>query len=248
MEHAFGGFDVTARFPRTSWTVIVNARERETAVSREALEQLCRSYWYPVYAFLRRKGLDAERARDCTQDFFTTLIEKRCLADLERSKGRFRSFLLASASHFLLNWLDAAKAQKRGGAQQILTLKPEDLDRESGIAPAPFLTPEAVFEYQWAAGLLDRTTTRLRACYPPHQFEILKPFLLGEAVRGEGVATAAQLGISDSAFKVTVHRLRKRYREILRAEIAETVADPRQIDEEIQYLLRIVGQTGRQPM
>jgi RNA polymerase sigma-70 factor (ECF subfamily) len=248
MENVFGGFEVTARFPRTSWTVIVNARDRETAVSREALDRLCRSYWYPVYAFLRRKGLDAEQARDCTQDFFMTLIEKHYLADLERSKGRFRSFLLASANHFLLNWLDAAKAQKRGGRQEIFTLEPGDLDREPGIAPAPYLTPEAVFEYQWAAGLLDRTTTRLRACYPPHQFEILKPFLLGEAARGDGAATAAQLGISVSAFKVTVHRLRRRYRELLRAEIAETVADAGQIDEEIHYLLRVVGQSGRNPL
>ena len=248
MENSFGGFEITAQFPKTSWTVIINARDRETAVSREALGRLCRSYWYPVFAFLLRKGLDAERARDCTQDFFAALIEKDYLADLDQSKGKFRSFLLASAGHFLLNWLDVEKALKRGGGRRILALDQEDIDGAPRQVPANFLTPEAIFEYHWAASLLERTTARLRACYPPNQFEILKPFLLGDAARGDAAAAAAQLGISGSAFKVTVHRLRRRYRELLRAEIAETVADAGQVDEEIQYLLRVLRQTDRKTL
>jgi RNA polymerase sigma-70 factor (ECF subfamily) len=248
MANVFEGFAVAAGFPKTSWTLIVNARDPETAVSRQALGTLCRNYWYPVFAFLCRKGLDAEQARDCTQDFFAALIEKDYLADLEQSKGKFRSFLLASASHFLLNRLDGARALKRGGGCQILTLEQEDIDSAPRNVPAHFLTPEAVFEYHWAESLLEGTMTRLRAFYPAHQFEILKPFLLGEAARGEGAAAAAQLGISDNAFKVAVHRLRKHYREVLRAEIAETVADPGQVDEEIRYLLRVLGQTDRKAL
>src|SRR5262245_58882992 len=113
MEDVFGGVEITARFPKTSWTLIIQARDRKTAVSREALGSLCRGYWYPVFAFLCRKGLDAERARDCTQDFFAALIEKDYLAGLEQSKGKFRSFLMVSAGLFLLNWLDMEQALKR---------------------------------------------------------------------------------------------------------------------------------------
>lgn len=245
MADGFEGFEKTTRFPTTSWTLVVNARRRGASEgSRAALGGLCRSYWYPVFAFLCRKGLDREQARDCTQDFFTALLEKDYLADIERSKGRFRSFLLAAAGHFLLNWLSAEKAQKRGGGRQIFPLEPEPDGVASWKEPAHSLTPEAVFEYHWAASLLDRTLKRLRAGHPGREFEVMKPFLVGEADRGTLVAAAARLEMSDGAFKVAIHRLRKHYRELLRAEILETLDDAGQVEDEIRYLLRVLAQSG----
>src|SRR6516225_8667689 len=130
MPDAFEALERRARFPTTSWSLIVQAKSGGDDVSREALERLCSGYWYPVFAFLRRKGLEADRARDCTQDFFVALLEKHYLADVERSKGRFRSFLLVAVSHFFFNWLDAEKALKRGGGSQILAL---DMQEAEGV-------------------------------------------------------------------------------------------------------------------
>jgi RNA polymerase sigma-70 factor (ECF subfamily) len=235
-------YERTAQFPTTSWSVIVQAKDRCSEVSREAIGQLCAIYWRPVFTFFCRKGLERDRALDCTQDFFTTLLEKDYLAGIERSKGRFRSFLLAAANHFLHNWFDAERALKRGGGRWILPLATEDVEGPYRNGPIDVLTPDALFEYQWARSLLDRTLQRLRTAYPNRDFEILKPFLVGEASRGDSAAAAGQLGLSDGAFKVAVHRLRKQYREFLRAEIAETVDHPDQVDDEIRYLLKILAQ------
>jgi RNA polymerase sigma-70 factor (ECF subfamily) len=240
------GFERTPRFPTTSWSVIVNSRNPISEVSREALGRLCSSYWYPVFAFIRRKGLDSEQAQDCTQDFFAAFLEKEYLADIDRSKGKFRSFLLAAVSHFVNNWFDGQKAQKRGGGRRLLPLELENADGVRRNEPSHALTPEALFEYHWAANLLDRTLKRLRVSNPGEDFDALKPFLIGEAARGDGVAAAERLGMSEGAFKVAVHRLRKRYREVLRAEIAETVADASQVEDEIRYLLRVLARGGRQ--
>jgi RNA polymerase sigma-70 factor (ECF subfamily) len=242
MVDGLEGFERGAQFPTTSWSAIVNARSPGSEVSREALGRLCSSYWYSVFAFIRRKGLESDQARDCTQDFFTTLLEKEYLADIDRSKGRFRSFLLAAVSHFVNNWFDAQKAQKRGGGRQLLSLEPENSSGVWRNEPANSLTPEALFEYQWAANLLDRTLKRLRAAYRGPDFDVLKPFLIGDAARGGGAAAAEQLGMSQGAFKVAVHRLKKRYRQALQAEILETVSDPGQVDDEIRYLLRVLAQ------
>src|SRR5260370_33902236 len=182
MADRFAGFERTAQFPTTSWSVIVQAKNRDSEVSRDALGRLCSSYWYPGFAFLCRKGLESDRARDCTQDFFTTLLEKKYLADIERSKGKFRSFLLAAVSHFLSNWLDAEKALKRGGGRPMLRLEFENAGGIYRNDPAHSLTPEAVFEYQWARSLLDRTLKRLHAKYSHPDFDALKPFPVGHAV------------------------------------------------------------------
>jgi DNA-directed RNA polymerase specialized sigma24 family protein len=236
----------SGRFPTTSWTMIVNTRDRDIKVARDAMEKLCRGYWTPVFAFLRRNGLDDDRARDCTQSFFTALLEKDYLADVERSKGNFRSFLLVAVKHFLSNQLDAEKTLKRGGGRPILPLEFEGADGVLHNEPEHSLTPEAVFEYQWATSLLERTLKRLRDSYPTTDFDLMKPFLIGDAERGDGAAAAAQLGMSDGAFKVAIHRLRKRYREALWAEIGETVADPSEVDGEIRYLMAILarGESG----
>jgi len=225
------------QFPTTSWTLIANTRHPQADVSREALGALCTRYWYPIYAFIRRKGLDSEQARDSTQDFFAALLEKDYLADIERARGKFRSFLLASVSHFLSNQFDARRALKRGGGLRPLALELESAESVYRMEAAHSLTPETLFEYRWATSLLDRALQRLRAAYPGNDFDVLKPFLLGEAARGESAAAAQRLGMSEGAFKVAIHRLRKRYREILQSEIAETVDDPAEVEGEIRYLL-----------
>src|SRR5450432_10153 len=152
----------SGRFPTTSWTVIVNTRNRDASVAREALEKLCQGYWAPVFAFIRRKGFDPDLAGDRTQAFFTALLEKDYLADIERSKGNFRSFLLVAVKHFLSNQFDAERALKRGGGRPILPMEFEGADGLRRNEPEHSLTPEAVFEYQWAKNLLDRTLKRLR--------------------------------------------------------------------------------------
>jgi DNA-directed RNA polymerase specialized sigma24 family protein len=241
MPEHLKGVEGTSRFPTTSWTVIVNARDLDRKVSQEALGTLCGNYWYPVFAFIRRKGLDSDQARDCTQDFFIALLEKDYLAAVERSKGNFRSFLLAAVSHFLSNRFKAERAEKRGGGRRFLPLEMQNAEGLYRNEPANSLTPEALFEYSWAASLLQRILHRLRAGYSDHDFDVFRPFLIGEESRGDSVATAERLGMSPGSFKVAIHRLRKRYRDVLRAEIAETVADPAQVDDEIRYLLAVLA-------
>src|SRR5262249_32962700 len=211
---------------------------------KESLARLCTSYWYPVYVFIRRKGFNSEDARDCTQEFFARVIEKQYLAGLDQSKGRFRSFMLAAVSHFLCNQLDAQRTRKRGVGCDILPLEIENEEGEYRREPSHTCTPEALFEHQWALTLLDRTLKRLRAEYAGPDFNRLKPFLMGEAERGHIATTAAEMGISEGALKVAVHRLRKRYREALPSEIAETVSEPEQVQEEIRYLLAVVARGG----
>lgn len=235
----------TGRFPTTSWTLIVKARDLDNEISRQALGRLCSSYWLPVFVFIRRKGLDPDQAKDCTQDFFTALLEKDYLAGVARSKGNFRSFLLAAVTHFLANRLDSERAQKRGGGQAIISLEQEDAEGAYRNEPADSLTPEELFEYRWATSLLESTVARLRDGYDGGDFEVLRPFLTGEESHGDGIAAAKRLGMSAGAFKVAVHRLRKRYRDLLRAEIAETVADSAQVYQEIRYLLLILARGGK---
>jgi RNA polymerase sigma-70 factor (ECF subfamily) len=221
--------------------LIVNAGGLNDEVSREALGKFCSSYWLPVFVFIRRKGLDPDQAKDCTQDFFTALLEKDYLAGVAPSKGSFRSFLLAAVTHFLANRFQSDRAQKRGGGRPIFSLDREDAEGAYRDEPANSLTPEDLFEYRWAKSLLEDTLRRLRNGYTGQDFDVLKPFLTGEESHGDGIAAAQRLGMSASAFKVAVHRLRKRYRQVLRSEIAKTVADAGQVDEEIRYLLVILA-------
>lgn len=219
----------------------MNTRDRDAEVARKALDKLCHAYWTPVYAFVRRTGLDADQARDCTQTFFAALLEKHYLAVVERSKGNFRSFLMVAIKHFLSNHFDAEKALKRGGSHTILSLDYVDADGHRPVEPDHSETPDAIFDYHWAASLLERTLSRLRQSYPAAAFDVMKPFLVGDAARGESAASAAQLGMTDGAFKVAIHRMRKRYREALWAEIAETVADRSEVEGEIRYLMAVLA-------
>ena len=227
-------------FVTTHWSLVVTAARSDTTRARAALEKLCRAYWLPIYTFIRRQGRNPHDAQDLTQAFFARLLEKNYLADADRGRGRFRSFLLASLKHFLANEWDKAGAKKRGGRQPVIPLDAADAESACDFEPADNATPEKIFERRWALALLEQVLRRLREEYTRDGkktlFEQLKPTLT-EASRAVRYADiAARLGTSEGAVKAAVHRLRRRYREILRAEIADTVADPGEIEDEIRNL------------
>lgn len=226
------------RFPTTRISLVLAAGGSPTSESREALASLCGIYWYPLYAYIRRQGHSADVAQDLTQGFFTRILEKNPFRTFEQERGRFRSFLLGALKHFLTDERDWATRLKRGGGiaeagESRYSLEPQD-DR----------TPEKLFEKQWALTLLDRVFARLQdefaSAGKSRHFERFKGFLNGEAPGVSYKQAAAELGMTEGAVKVAVHRLRGRFHEIMREEIAETVADPAEISEEIRYLLAAI--------
>ena len=229
-----------AGFAATRWTLVLSAaRASQTPRAAAAMAELCRIYWYPLYAFIRRRGHPAPEAEDLTQEFFARLLEKHFLAAADREKGRFRTFLLMAVKRFLANEYDRAQAQKRGGGQRIVPWEGLEPETRYRLEPANTLTPERLFEQQWALTLLDQVLARLQAEMTAGGkaalFEAMKGHLAGS--RDESyAATAARLGLSEGAVKVAVHRLRRRYRELLRDEIAQTVSSPEEIEEEIRHL------------
>jgi RNA polymerase sigma-70 factor (ECF subfamily) len=227
-----------AAFSDTHWSVILTAGQRGSSQARAALAELCRSYWYPLYAFIRHRGHDHQSAEDLTQTFFTLLIQSDDLAHVDRSKGRFRSFLLASCAHFLANQQDRARALKRGGGRRLLSIDALDAERSYTHEPVDRLTPEALFTRRWAMTLLDQAIDDLRTEFTREgqleRFEVLKHALTGDRV--PYAELAAQLHMSRGALHVAVHRVRERYRHMLRSRIAATVAEPAQIDDEIRDL------------
>jgi RNA polymerase sigma-70 factor (ECF subfamily) len=227
-------------FATTRWTVVIHAQQGDSTEAREALETLCRAYWYPLYAFVRRQGVTPEDAQDLTQAFFERLIEKNFLADVQREKGRFRSFLLAALKHFLANEWDKGRAQKRGGGAIHVPIDTASAETRYGLEPAHLDTPERLFERRWAITLLDHVLERLRDEHvkagKAELLEQLKPSLTADKAALGYAELGARVGLSEGAVKVAVHRLRQRYRELLRAEIAETVASPCEVDEELRHL------------
>ncbi len=225
-------------FDTTHWSLILAARDRGSTEARTALAELCRAYWYPLYAFIRHQGHDHQSAEDLTQSFFARLLESNDLARVDRSKGRFRAFLLAACTHFLANERDRRQAQKRGGDRVFLSIDQAAAERSYNLEPAHWLTAEALFARRWAILLLDQTIEDLRAEFSragqTERFEALKPTLTGDNV--PYTELAARLNLTVGAIQVAVHRLRQRYREALRARIGATVSDPSQIDEEIREL------------
>ncbi len=231
---------VAGNFTPTHWSIVVAAGRNDTTHARVALEKLCRAYWPPIYAFVRRQGHNPHDAQDLTQEFFARLLEKNYLAEVDRSKGRFRSFLLAALKHFLANEWDKSQAQKRGGGQIPIPIDAANAETSFGFQPADQTTAEKIYERRWALTLLDQVLRRLRAEYArdgkENLFEQLKPTLT-EASRAVGYAEiATRLDSTEGAVKVAVHRLRSRYRELLRAEIGETVATPGEVEDEIRNL------------
>jgi RNA polymerase sigma-70 factor (ECF subfamily) len=225
-------------FDTTHWSVIIAARDRGSSEARAALGELCRAYWYPLYAFIRHRGHDHQSAEDLTQSFFARLLESNDLARVDRSKGRFRAFLLAACKNFLANEHDRCRARKRGGDRALLSIDHAVAARCYDMEPVHWLTAEALFARRWAILLLDQTMEDLRADFSrsgqSERFEALKSTLTGDHVPYSELA--ARLNMTVGAVQVAVHRLRQRYREALRARIGATVGDPSQIDDEIREL------------
>jgi RNA polymerase sigma factor (sigma-70 family) len=231
-----------AGFAATRWTVVLAAAGPKSGAARKrALEELAGAYWFPLYAYIRRQGRPAAEAEDLTQGFFARLLEKKSLAAADPQKGRFRSFLLASLKNFMANEWDRSVTLKRGGGKPLIALDALDAEARYAVEPADDLTPERLFERRWAMAVLDQVLARLEQEYRDRRaaetFEALKGCLAGAADAATHASVARRLGMTEGAVKVAAHRLRKRYRDILREEIAETVASPDLVDEEIRYLL-----------
>jgi RNA polymerase sigma factor (sigma-70 family) len=232
-------------FATTHWSIVLAAGHGSQPDSEAALAKLCEAYWFPLYCYVRRRGQSANEAQDLTQEFFATLLEKEYLRAADPHRGRFRSFLLASMNHFLANQRRRRLAQKRGGGRVSLSLDFQSGESRFSREPSHDLTPEKVYERRWAMTLLDRALSRLGQEYvaggKSALFDRLSAFLGGD----KGAAyrdIAADLGMTEGAVKVAVHRLRKRCREHLRSEVAQTVADPRDVDEELGNLMAAMGQ------
>ncbi len=232
-------------FASTHWSIVLAAGHRSSPGSREALAALCRDYWFPLYAYARRRTRDAHEAQDLTQAFFAALLEKNYLAAVRPERGRFRAFLLTAFKHFLANEWEKAQAQKRGSGVAPIPL--DFVAGESRFAhePADELTPERLFERQWVLSLLDRVLRQLRDEFARDgkldQFERLKVFITPQTSAVSHSDVARELGITEGAVSVAAHRLRRRYRELLRAEIAQTVAGPGEVDDEIRSLFAAFG-------
>jgi RNA polymerase sigma factor (sigma-70 family) len=230
-------------FPTMRWTLVVAAGDPQRKQARSALVSLCETYWYPLYAYLRRRGYPPDRAQDLTQEFFIRLLEGRYLDRADPEKGRFRSFLLVSLKFFVADEEDRLRARKRGGGILVpmeLSSGEERYQRE----PAHGETPERIFERRWALSMLDRVMEKLRKEFilhgRPEHFERLKVFLLGQS-DAPYAALARDMNTSEGALKVAIHRLRKRYRELFRLEIADTVADPAEVESELRFLAAVLS-------
>jgi RNA polymerase sigma-70 factor (ECF subfamily) len=228
------------RFVTTHWSMVISAGCGRSSEANRALTALCENYWFPLYAFVRRAGYAVEDAQDLTQDFFARLLAQHTLSKVDRQKGKFRRFLLVAMKHFLADQRDRAHAKKRGGNRIVISFDCLDAETRYRLEPAQNLTPEKMFEKQWVLSLLDQVLTRLQdelvIAGKASLFRSLKSTLTG--VKSISYAAiGAELGMTEGAVKVAAHRMRRRYRELLRQEIAQTVATPEDIGEEIDYLL-----------
>lgn len=231
-------------FATTHWSIVLSAADQETPGATAALETLCRTYWYPLYAYVRREGLNPEDAQDATQEFFASLLRRNSLTRVAPEKGRFRSFLLAAMRHFLSDQRDRAQTIKRGGRAVIFSMDAQEAEERYRVEPVDHLDAEKIYERRWAMTLLQQAVVRLRdemaAAGKAELFERLKGFVSGDREVKCGDVSAL-LGMSEGATKSAVHRLRQRYRELVREEIAHTVADPAEIDSEIAYLIELLS-------
>jgi len=232
-------------FTATHWSVVLAAGQGDSPQAAAALEQLCRSYWYPLYAYVRRRGHGPEEAQDLTQEFFARLLERKDLAKADPARGRFRSFLLGTLNHFLHDEWRKAQAAKRGGGHPLLSLDDTEGEERYGREPASEVTPESLYERRWALTLFDRALARLReewsAAGKGKQFEAFRQFLANEAGEGEYGATAVELEMTPQAVAVAVHRLRQRYGDLVREEIAHTVSNADELEAELRHLLAVLS-------
>ena len=232
-------------FATTQWSLVLRAAQPDDSAARSALDALCRRYWFPLYAFARRRVAEVHEAQDLTQEFFLRLLEKNSLAAASPERGRFRSFLLTSLKNFLANEWDRANAQKRGGGRERLSLDWEVGESRLSLEPAHTDTPEREFERQWALTLLDNVVRRLQDEFAlagkSRQFELLKETLTGGRASVDYAVLASELSMSEEAARQAAHRLRKRYRELLREEVAATVESEQEVEDEIGRLLAALG-------
>jgi RNA polymerase sigma factor (sigma-70 family) len=234
-----------ARFDTTNWSVVLKAGSGDTTGCQQALAHLCETYWYPVYAFIRRSEGSPDDAEDLTQEYFARFLEKRFLDDVRPERGRFRSFLLVSVRNFLHNERDRARAQKRGGGERPLPIHDGDGEVRYGREPVDAVTPDVLFERAWVRAVLDRALARLEAESDGEiqggRFARLRPFLTGDGPDATYAEIAREWGVGESAVRVAVHRLRRRFGAALREEVSGTVEDPRDVEAEIRHLLAIAG-------
>lgn len=230
-------------FVTTHWSVVLAAGEVDAAKALSALEELCRTYWFPLYAYVRRRGHQPEEAEDLTQEFFLRLIEKQTVRLANSERGRFRSFLLSSLKNFLINEWQKASAAKRGGPQSFRPVAWEEAENRYLAEPSRDLTPDQLFEKRWAVTIVERAQTRLRdefvAANKVSLYEELKKHVWGEGREGYNGA-AARLNTTEGALRIAAHRMKDRFRSLLREEVAQTAASADEVDEELRYLVSVL--------
>jgi RNA polymerase sigma factor (sigma-70 family) len=231
-------------FVTTHWSIVLSAGRSDTPRARDALERLCQVYWYPLYAYVRRRGYAPADAQDLTQEFFARLLARNWVSNADPHKGRFRTFLLTAMAHFLADEWDRCRAQKRGAGRQVLPFEVESGETRFQLEPPDPLTPEKIYERRWAQALLETVFEQLRQAYAAEGkaalFDELKAGLAQRRSALPYAEIAGRLQMNEGALRVAVHRLRQRYREMLRAEIAHTVAGPGEVEEELRYLFRVL--------
>jgi RNA polymerase sigma-70 factor (ECF subfamily) len=245
------GPQASRRFPSTRWSVVAAAGRKESPEARAALAVLCQTYWYPLYAYARRRLGRSEDAQDLTQEFFARLLEKDYLHAADSGRGKFRSFLLSAFQHFLANEHARAAAQKRGGDRRSLSIEFQDGESRYRHEPADPTTPETLYEWRWALTLLEQALARLRQEFTragkERLFEALKGTLTGDGTGEPYERLGRDLGLSEAAVKTAAHRLRRRYQELLRAEVAQTVASPQEVEDELRDLFAAVRREKFRP-
>jgi DNA-directed RNA polymerase specialized sigma24 family protein len=234
-----------ALFATTHWSVVLAAGQGDSPQAAEALERLCRTYWYPLYAYVRQRGYAPEDAQDLTQGFFARILRQKYVGKAQAERGKFRWFLLTSFRHFLANEWDRAKAEKRGGDAQFIPIDQAEAEGRYRLELRHELTAENVYERTWALTVIEGVRARLKQEYvtagKAQRFEVVDQFLPGEDGEMTQAEAALRLDLSAGGFRAEVHRLRRRYGELLRAEIAHTVADPGEIDPELRHLIEVLS-------
>ncbi len=234
-----------SNFETTQWSVVLAAGDTDSPGSREALGALCETYWYPLYAYARRRGQSEENARDLTQGFFAKLLEKNWVAAADRERGKFRTFMLTALKHYMADEWDRQRAQKRGGGDLPISLDFDTAEDGYRLELADDRTPEDVFEESWAKTLMDRARQRLRGDMlvpgKEQRFDLIEGVIIGEREDSSYREIADILEMSEAAVKVAVYRMRRRFGEILRAEVADTVSDVADVDVEVKHILGLLS-------
>ena len=237
-----------AWFATTHWSAVLAAGQGEFAQASEALEKLCRIYWQPLYVYARRRGYSLEEAQDLTQSFFAHFLEKKSFSVADPARGRFRTFLLKSLQHFLIDDWKRAHRLKRGGGQVEIPWDIHPAEDHYAAELVETMTPERAYEERWAMTLLEQVLCLLREDYAKagktRLFEALRDFLWGIEDSAPYAQIAERLGMTEGAVRVAVHRLREHYRQRLRAEVAHTVSNPNEVDDELRYLIRVISEAG----